>query len=167
MRYGATADHIQLDVEQTFVEIVPVFDEGRVKGISPDGVCSVLAAVIGSTELPGDLSHQPADLPFVVRLQQEVYMIRRDRVVEEADPKLPKSIPQFTTIGVPIFGELQQIRLVVASVRNMKNASANVESIKPSHESSLPALNPVKREVFWPAKSRLSSDFHSLSLATS
>ena len=63
--------------------------------------------------------------------QQQVDVIRRDRVVEEPQaPELPRRLEQTTFVLPPINPELQQVRTLLTTVCDMHAAITNLRSWK-------------------------------------
>jgi hypothetical protein len=84
--------------------------------ISPKRVAPVLALIIGAGELAGHLSHKPAHLQALGRIDQQMDMVGRNAVIKHPDIELPQVLTDFGPVCVTIASELQQECAVVTAM---------------------------------------------------
>ena len=104
--------------------------------ILPECAVSRFSLVIGLRGSPGNELHTFRDYVFPVVLDQQVYMIGRDHVIQYAQIKPFSSFEQPANPVCPIPGKLKQIFLFMASVSNVPDLTRQEMSIGSRHGSS-------------------------------
>ena len=127
-------NHIQVDVNETLDQVLIRFNGRGMIAIFP--VCPFAALPLVEF-LPRPACDQLDRLwyyiPFAVIPDQEVYMVGRDREVENLEAITPPSLKKPLEVSAPISGEFQKEFPLVTTVGNMPDISGNVMSVCSGH----------------------------------
>jgi hypothetical protein len=76
----------------------------------------VLALIVGAGEFADHLSHKPAHLQALSRIDQQMDLVGRDAVIKHPNIELPQVLTDFGPVCVTIAGELRQESAVVTAM---------------------------------------------------
>lgn len=108
-------------------------DCGRVIPILPECALSQLAPVELLPGAAGDELHTARDITLATILHQEVDVVGRHHIVEDAESKPLLGFEQPSQVAAPITGELEKKRPLVAAVRDMPDVPRNEMAVCTRH----------------------------------
>src|SRR6266850_6027749 len=106
MAHNSGTHHVQVNVDETAMEMDVGFDGGGVITVLPEGAQAPLPAVVLLRGLTGDQLHAACDGAFFGVLYQQVNVVGGDHVIEYAQPKSLACFVEPAQVVASIPGEL-------------------------------------------------------------
>jgi hypothetical protein len=145
------ADHVEVDIGETPLEMFSCLDGGRMVTIFPKGTLSTFPGIVLLARPPGDQLDQIGNLVLSSPIpDDEVDMVRSNRVVQDLDRKPFTGLIQPMLVALTGSSEFEQEFPFVAAVSNMPDAAGQIKSIRSWHDNSPSNMYAADTKIYKP-----------------
>ena len=136
MRYYTRTHHVHVRVDQAASQVGIGVHRGGVVAVLPECAASPFAPVVLLSGPSGDELHAAGDLAIATILNQHVDVIRRNDVVQHAQPETFSGLVQPVNPAPSIAGKLEQELALVAAVGQMPDVAGDEAAVGAGHDGS-------------------------------